>query len=435
MSVVSGPLSVVFALAVPSQLTTDHGRDNMKRILTALLCVLCVDVIARAGDLFQVTAAGGNTSISSGSSSLLGLVENLSNNTNQFEPLANKSFNATLTYAGIKNAFTFQQSFTNSGSRVINFQVPSVGVNQTFTSANGSLDSQLRDYLKKDGLAALTEFQANVGQNSFAGIIDGNPMATTALLADAGYQEFALHEAPVDLNGFRSTEDGGGHFLTRFWISSGAISTAGVSGAYVDFTFASELHFNDVFALSFTTPLRYEALHSADIFMGGEIVGLPINLIPARGGWLTWTLTPAVQGGLGGSQDFVSGGLMYGGQIDSSLSANFAGFTFTLADGISYDHGADIGIAGYDFNTHVNQWIFKNGLQASKSFGNFFVDASGTWTDFLHQAYVPGYFTPEVGCGFAFGPNHNCGIRIGFQGNYGEHFNSTGGNILLYLSN
>jgi hypothetical protein len=408
----------------------------MHRFLAALACLVCFTGFTNADDLFQVTASSSTNTVTSGSSSVLGLVDHLSNTSNQFSPLANQTFNANLAYAGIKNAFTFGQSFDGSGNRIITFRVPSVGVTQTFSSANGSLDTQLRDYLKKDGLAALTEFQANVGQNSFAGIVDGNPLANTALLADAGYQEFALHEAPVDLYGTRSTDGGGGHFLTRYWINVGAISTSGTSGSYVDFTVATEFHFNEIFALSFVTPFRYERLHSADIFMGGEVVGLPINLIPARGGFLTWTVTPAVQAGLGGSQDFVSGGLIYGGQIDSSLSLNFNPYyVLTLANSISYDHGADISIGGYDFNTHVNQWIFKNGLQISKAFGNFFIDASGTWTDFLHQAYVPGYFTPEIGCGITFGPHQSCGLRVGLQGNYGEHYNTTGGTILLYLSN
>ena len=28
-----------------------------------------------------------------------------------------------------------------------------------------------------------------------------------------------------------------------------------------------------------------------------------------------------------------------------------------------YFHGADISIAGYDFNTRLDQWVFKNGVQ------------------------------------------------------------------------
>ncbi len=406
------------------------------RFLTLLgFFLLAFAPAALAQNLFQVSASSSTTTVNVGSSSLIGLVDNLSNNTQQFAPLDGQSYTANLTYAGIKNALVFKQSTDSSGNQILNFRVPSTGLNETFSSANGSLDSQLRNYLKKDGLADLTAFQAVVDHNSFAGIVDGNPMATTAMLQDAGYQEFALHEVPFDLDGRRVTNDGWGHFVSRYWINSGVLNAGGTSGSYVDFTLALEAHFNEIVALTFTTPFRYQTLHSADIFMGGEIIGLPITVLPARGGPITWTITPAVQGGIGGSQDFVSGGLLYGAQVNSSLSANLAGFTLTLADSAGYDHGASLDISGYNFNTHVNQWLFKNGLQLSKAFGNFFVDASGTWTDFLHTAYVPGYFTPEVGVGFRFGANDSCGIRIGYQGNYGQHYSTTGGNLLLYFTN
>jgi len=406
------------------------------RFMTAMgLVLICSGAIARADDLFQVNAVGSTSTVSSGSSSLIGLVTNLTNNTNQFSSLSGQTFNANLTYAGIKNAITLEQGTDANGNKTISFQVPSAGINKIFDAANGSLSTQLKDYLKSSGLADLAAFQASVNQNSFAGIVDGNPLAMTALLQDAGYQEFALHETPFDLDGKRNTNDGNSHFETRYWFNGGDVDAGGTSGAYVDFTLAFELHFNDIIALTYTMPFRYQTLHSADIFMGGSILGLPITIIPAKGGPITWTVTPAVQGGIGGSQDFVSGGIIYGAQIDSSLSWNYKGFTLTLADSAGYDHGADIDIAGYNFNTEVNQWIFKNGLQLSKSFHNFFIDASGTWTDFLHAAYVPGYFTPEVGIGLRFGNNNSCGLRVGFIGNYGEHYNTTGGNVVLYFSN
>jgi hypothetical protein len=410
---------------------------HMRLRCLSLMCFVALTSVSvtRADDLFSVNAVGSTSTVSSGASSLIGLVTNLTNNTNQFSSLSGQTFNANLTYAGIKNAITIEQGTDASGNKTISFQVPSTGLSKTFDAANGSLSDQLRAYLKSTGLADLAAFQASVNQSSFAGIVDGNPLAMTALLQDAGYQEFALHETPFDLDGKRNTDDGNGHFQSRFWVNGGDVDAGGTSGAYVDLTFAMELHFNDIIALTYTMPFRYQTLHSADIFMGGSILGLPITIIPARGGPITWTVTPAVQGGIGGSQDFVSGGIIYGAQIDSSLSYNLKGFTLTLADNIGYDHGADIEIAGYDFNTEVNQWIFKNGLQLSKAFGNFFIDASGTWTDFLHTAYVPGYFTPEVGVGFRFGRGNSCGLRVGFVGNYGEHYNTTGGNVLLYFSN
>ena len=105
-----------------------------------------------------------------------------------------------------------------------------------------------------------------------------------------------------------------------------------------------------------------------------------------------------------------------------------------MADTAGYYHGANLNIAGYHFDSQVNDVLFKNGLQVSKSFGNLFVDASGSWTNFTRDAYVDGYFSPEVGVGFRFGRENNCGLRVGYIGNFGNNYNTNGGNVLLYFA-
>jgi hypothetical protein len=405
------------------------NRGWPSRLATLLVCLL-VSSTVRA-QLFDLNASSSTTNVTAGGSSLIGLVDHLTNTTNQFAPLSNQSFIANLTYAGIPRAITFEQSFDTSGNRLVSVQVPSVGLNKTFSSANGSLSTQVKNYLQHDGLADLTAFQAYVARSSPAGVVDGNPMAATALLQDAGFQQFGLHADPFDISGQRFNS-AGGHMVTRVWADGGVQDDGGVSGDYVNLTIATELYFNDFIGLSFTTPLRYETLKSADIFMGGELIGLPLQILPAKGGPFSWQLTPGVHAGAVGSQDLVSGGLLYGGQITSSLSYNTRGFTFTLADQAGYYHGADVDIAGYHFNTPLNQWLFKNGLQVSKSFGNFFIDASGSWTDFSRDAFVKGYLTPELGIGVKFGPG--CGVRLGYNGNFGNNYNSNGGNLMLYFA-
>ncbi len=404
------------------------------RLLAGALLVAGFSHVARAGDLFDLNASSSTTTVKSGSSSLIGLVDNLSNNNNQFAPLQNQTFSSTLDYAGIKNAILIDQSFDTAGHRILTVQVPSTGTDQTFNSANGSLSTQIKNYLKKDGLADLSQFQAVVDTQSAAGIIDGNPLAATALLADTGYNEFALHTSPFDLNGKRFADDGG-QFVTRFWTDGGVLDAGGTSGQYVNFTVGNEIWFNDRIGLTFTSPFRYQTLHSADVFMGGEVVGLPVCVIPAnKDNGLSWQVTPAGHAALVGSQDLVNGGLVYGAQIDSSFSVTTSGFTFTLADEAGWFHGASLDIGGYDFNTPVDQYLFKNGLQVTKSFGDLFLDASGTWSNFLHDTYVNGYFTPQIGIGFKFGRHNENGLRIGYTGNFGDHYSTNGGNIMLYFS-
>jgi hypothetical protein len=410
------------------------GEWLMRRSLALLACVLLLGITtgARADGLFGLSASSSTTTINSSGSSLIGLVNRLTNTSDQFSPLANQNFSASLNYAGIPSAIEFQQSFNSSGNRIITLKVPSVGVKQTFSSADGSLSSQIEHYLKRDGLAKLSAFQSVVGRSSPAGVVDGNPLAATALLEDAGYQEFALHPTPFDFNGKQFSTDGG-RTVSRYWVDGGVLDAGGISGQYVNLTLATEFNFNDFIGLSFTSPLRFQTLKSADIFMGGEVVGLPLHILPAVGGPISWQVTPEVQGGAVGSQDLVSGGLLYGAQINSSLSLNLAGFIVTLADNAGYDHGENLDISGYHFDTQVNDWIFKNGLEISKSFGNFFIDASGSWTDFARSAYVSGYFTPEIGVGFKFGRRDNCGFRLGYTGNFGDNYNTNGGDILLYF--
>ena len=388
------------------------------RLACFTLLVLLVPAAAARGQLFDVSASSDTTTVRAGGNSLISLVENLSGNQNQFAPLGKQAFTSSINYAGIPNAIQVGQSFDTAGNRVLDVRVPSVGLNRTFSSANGSLSDQVRDFLKKQGLADLTAFQSVVGRQSAAGVVDGNPLAADMLLADAGYQEFALHETPFDTDGRRFSTDGdaggGGHTVTRYWAEGGVLDAGGQTGQYVDLTVATEFHFNDHLALSLTTPLRYQTIHSADIFSGGEVVGLPVTILPAEGGKFFWQVTPAAHAAFVGSQDLVSGGLIFGGQLDSSFGVNLGrGFTLTLADEAGYFHGADLDIAGYDFNTRLDQWQFKNGLQVQKAFGRLFLDASATWTNFLHDVFTDGYFSPGVGIGFKFGKGNHAGFRVG----------------------
>jgi hypothetical protein len=402
--------------------------------LISLPCLFALGIrTARAAgdDLFRLNVNGTANQIKAGGSSVLSLISNLSNNEAQFAPFGNQNYTAALNYAGIPNAMKLTQSFDSSGNRIITVKVPSVGLNRTFSSANGDLGTQIKDFLKKDGLADLGRFQQIVDQTSLAGVVDGNPMAATALLADAGYQQFALHTHP---GGGSNDSSFAGHGESWYSVQGGQVDAGGVSGAYVNFDIASEYHFNDRVALAFNAPGRWLTLRGANVFMGGALLGLPINIIPSHAGnGISWQLTPAAHAGLVGSADFASGGLIYGGQVDSALNYTIDGLTFTLADQAGYFHGASLDIAGYHFATDLDQWVFKNGVQVTKTWGNFFIDASGTWTNFLHNAFVDGYLSPEAGLGFRWGKNS--GIRIAYTGNFGNHYHTNGGSVLLFFTN
>src|ERR1700761_4031540 len=94
------------------------------RFLVCLLTLGAIAEAANADDLFDLTAVGTNNTVKSGGSSVLNLIENLSNNSNQFASLKNQDFTAGVNYVGVNNAIVVKQSFDGSGNRIVNVQVP-----------------------------------------------------------------------------------------------------------------------------------------------------------------------------------------------------------------------------------------------------------------------------------------------------------------------
>ncbi len=315
----------------------------MKGLMRSGFCavVLALGLAAPAADLFSLTATPtSGTPITETGSNIITLVENLADNSQAYSSLANNAFNASLNYAGIPNAFTFSQTFDSSDNRTITIQSPLANLNQTFSEANGSISTQLVNFLKKDGLASLTAFQAAVDKETPVGVVDGNPLSLTDLLLGAGFLQFAQDRGADQINSAQP-DNAKGRGDSWFWFDGGGVDAGGFNGTYVDFHIGSEYHFNNVIALAADAPFEWEQIQGSNIFMGGLIVGLPITIIPSHGDTsISWTITPAAHGGAVGSEDLVSGAIIYGGQVNSCISFAFGGMTITLADNIGYFHGA-----------------------------------------------------------------------------------------------
>src|ERR1700722_3228389 len=138
-------------------------EDRMRRKCIAgfssLLLLTIFSTAARGGGLFDITATGASSSASGSGSNVVNLVTNLTNNSQQFASLSGQNYTASLNYAGIPNAVHVTQTIDGGGVKTVTVSIPSVGTTKTFSSANGSISSQVSDYLKKDGLAHLSTVQ------------------------------------------------------------------------------------------------------------------------------------------------------------------------------------------------------------------------------------------------------------------------------------
>ena len=399
------------------------------------IVMLTLTSISRADAPFGITAqstSGTPQTITSSGSSVVDLVRNVIKDESQFSALSNQGVSASLRYGGINNAIQFSKNASNTSTTV---SIPSIHFTRTFTGANAAdVEKQIEDFAKKNGASIYGDFLRSINEHSTLGVADGNPLATTALLADYSYSLFGLQPAPFAFEDPMDKLDATAEPRWRF-DSWGGVSHADTGdGYFAGGAFTLAFRFTDRVGLSLATPFTYRNVGGASIFDVGEEVSLPILAIKPKGDrTISWLITPTFIAGAGGSIDAAAGGIFLGGGATSSLSYQLSTFTFTLANQLDYFHGVPIQIGDYKFDTNLNQEVLKNGLKVTKIFGRtFFVDASITRSDFLQGAAIDHYWTPAAGVGVRFGAN--AGLRVGYFGDFAHGFNVNGGDIQLYLN-
>jgi hypothetical protein len=388
--------------------------------------------VARARDLFDVSAtstSGPPASAQASGSSLVDLIENLVDSQEEFAALQDQGFAASLDYAGVADAV---QVTRNAAGTEATVTIPSTGLQKTFTGADeDDLEQQIEDYIKKDGASEWGRFLREINQRTYVGVADGNPQATTALAAFGTYRRFGLGSTP--LVGGNTISLGSGAEL-RFDIDGGVNSTDSGDGFFAAGTLSTRFRFGERVALSVATPLAYRQVEEASIFHGGLELGLPITLLTGEGVPVRWTITPAGVVYVGGSYDLAAGGVVAGGSITSSLSFLFdgPGIVVTVANQYGTYQGVPIDIQEFKFDTDVDQQILKNGVMVTKRFGAGFVDAGVTYTSFLEDAAIDGYWSPTIGAGLNFGDAS--GVRIAYSGDLADGYTTHGGSLQLWFN-
>jgi hypothetical protein len=77
--------------------------------------------------------------------------------------------------------------------------------------------------------------------------------------------------------------------------------------------------------------------------------------------------------------------------------------------------------------------VLKNGLKLTVALGpGAFADVSITHTAFLQDAATQTYLTPGAALGVRF--NKTSGLRVAYQGDFADGFNSHGGTVTLFFN-
>jgi hypothetical protein len=385
---------------------------------------------AQGQDLFriQVSQAGNPVNaVSVGGSSVLDLVEQAIESQGQFAAFENLATDVTLDYAGVPNAISFTKNAANTQA-TLSFNLAGAEFMRTFTGVNEQdLQNQIEDFLKKDGSEQVKNFLEAINELSLVAVSDGNPLATTARMANFAFTRFGIHD---DLTAAFGSDDEGSRIgrgpQVRVDASGGVVDVGAFDGSTVYVAPTFNYNFNERLGISAGFLAAYQQIEEADVYHMAAQFGLPIRVVvPTESVPLLWQLTPHATVGGSGSEDFAAGGLIIGGGATSLLTL-LAGdkWSFSVANQISAYSGENLEFGDdFELDPGVDQQILKNGAKVTYRFAEgWYGFAGASITNFLSDAAIDVYYTPTIGIGWWMG--RGTGLQVGYSGDFGHDYDS-----------
>lgn len=382
---------------------------------------------ASAQDLISVSVDGAPRA---SGSSLLDLVDDALSQVGDFEDLSGvANYSLGIDYLGIENAIVLEAA--NSGSE-IELSIPSTGFTRVFSGATpDEVESQIEDFFREDGSDTYADFLQEVNARSRLAVLDGNPRATTALLARGAFERFSMGAKRTRRGLRRAFDENRSPLDVQLEVNGGVIETDGFDSLYVSdaaFTVSNEFHPN--VGISVTALTQYRNFGGTEIHDAGLEVGLPVSIVtPSRDLPVRWVVTPFLQSGLALSVDLAAGGLALGGGLVSAASYHWGPFEWMLGNQVAYYSGLPIEtVGGVEVDTELDQLLLRNGARWVYYWNEFGrLEAGIAVTNFVtSEAAVEIYGTPWVRVGYAKGP---ASLRIGWESDLATNYQSQIGKL------
>jgi hypothetical protein len=407
---------------IAPQTTNDVTQERLAvRIASLILITLFAAAPSAAQQLFRVeTTVPG---VGAEGNNLLGLVEDLLDQTGDFSALqAVPSYTARLDYLGVQDAVVLEVS--NLGED-LTLRIPSTGAIVAFdTNSPEALEDEVETFIKRDAADTWAAFLESMAGQSPLALLDGNPRATTALMANSAFRRFGLNDTHSRI-GYREQEVSRfGTFGITLEVAGGPVETDDFDDlTTVDGSLEIGGEFNDTVGLAFSVIGQYRDYQATEMYDVGLELGLPIRLArPTEGRHLYWAVTPVLQAAAGVSPDAAAGGLFMGGGLVNTLALQIGPIELGMGNQLIYYGGLPVkNIQGYDFETHLDQLILKNGLKAGfRPFELLYAEAGLTLTNFLlDDAALDSYWTPFVSCGLRLG--RFVELRASYEADLAKH--------------
>lgn len=397
-------------------------RHAATAVVAAALVPVVAATTAAARDLFGVTVTSPTAGdITATGSSLFNLATDIFDRQGEFSRFEGQNFTATLDYGDIPSAIIVDGDANGESVRV---RIPSINFDRTFTDSD-----EAEDFLRKNGADVVADFIRVVNEQSVVGVTDGNPAALTALFANDAFRLFGEFRNP-----FITYAQGGE--AGRLYLSGSSLQTNAGDGHLIEASLSSSFKFSDRVGLTFSSPFGYRDIEGSETFYVGTQIGLPIRLTAEMSDdhpWF-WQVTPYGLLAGGGSQDQLSGGLVFGGGVVNLVGVRIGDFTVhTAQQAVGYG-GTPIEVGGYRFETDLSQTLVRANIGAT--YGGLgesaYVTGGIAYTQFLDNAAVDNYVSPFAGLGLKLGKGSL--VRVGYRGDIGDGFDAHAAEIEFRIS-
>jgi hypothetical protein len=301
---------------------------------------------------------------------LASLIEQIVERQGELAVFLGSDFSVTLDYLGAEEALFILVS--SDGLRAT-LEIPEINFSQEFESLSPSgLNDQLQTFLRRDGSAELAAMRKEVNKRSPAGLTDGNPSSTTALIA---------RDVFAALDG---TMDGGSehHQEVLLQVDAASFKSGNISGH----RFGARLDYHRAISsrvgLTAFVPLSYTYIQGARTYGFGGGLALPISWSPGQfsrnGGWDTapggqWILAPFIATSFRWSEDLAAGGAVVTYGLHSRYPVfQREGWRVEILGQISDFRGIPLKIDGYTLDGVVDQQLIKAGISVNRWLGDAF---------------------------------------------------------------
>jgi len=319
----------------------------MKKILLMATALSLVVTATADAKLFSVHVEQGVLNETLGFNSVKDIFDN-------YEDGLNTIFNTYSTTTASNTTLDFRGIMMNlnfDASHKLNFKVASLGIDETFDGGSQEASFSLfKDYLKhnRDGLLKKI-LKSSVADTPYD-MVAGNPNSLMSTMVDDTFQR------------------GGGGILgnfvsylspdasTHYFKFNGEERKARVYSLPMGKTF----RFDNGSALMFDMPVSYTDLDGSKSYQAQFGMGYMFPVI--KNDSFRWNLTPGARVGAVGSEDMLSGGVLYTGNITSNIKVPVGAFTYGMTNMVGYIRDVSVKIADYEVEYELQNTVFKNGL-------------------------------------------------------------------------